>query len=265
MKKSKISTDPNKGDTLVIGNGETGAALAEVLRAAHRVWVIDRRLHKLSGEKGEMKEIDVMHVCIPPSSSFEATVRFYQEQYKPKYTVIHASVPIGTSRRLGAFHSPIRGVHPKLAAGIRTFTKYLAPIDGWLATYFESAGVHVKQVEKPETTEALKLWDTTYYGWNIVFQKLLHEWCKEHGVDFDTIYTEGNTSYNEGYRKLGRPEVVRPVLRHMEGGIGGHCVMENLELFKSPIGEFIKQQNDRFKVQTMQKAARKDRRVTRSR
>lgn len=257
MKKSKTSTEPAKGHTLIIGAGETGLALAEVLRSAHTVWVIDQRLHKVKIPQGvKMGDIDVMHVCIPPSATFESTVLFYQTQYKPRHTVIHASVPIGTSRRLGAFHSPIRGVHPKLAEGIRTFVKYLAPRDPWLTAYFEKAGIHVKQVDKPETTEALKLWDTTYYGWNIIFQKLLHRWCKEKGMDFETIYRDGNDSYNVGYAMLGRPEVIRPVLRYMEGSIGGHCVMENLELFDSPIGEFIKLHNEGFKMSKVSKAAR---------
>ena len=40
-----------------------------------------------------------------------------------------------------------------------------------------------------------------------------------------------NTSYNEGYKKLGKNNVVRPVLYPTEK-IGGHCVVPNAKILK---------------------------------
>jgi UDP-N-acetyl-D-mannosaminuronate dehydrogenase len=132
---------------------------------------------------------------------------------------------------LGIVHSPIRGVHPNLAKGIKTFVKYFGGKDAKkAASIFSRLGIKTKVFKEAKTTEALKLWDTTQYGRLIMLEKEIHEWCKENKVDFKAVYTEANKDYNEGYTKLGRPEVVRPYLKHVEGPIGGHCVTPNAKL-----------------------------------
>lgn len=245
--------------SLIIGNGEIGSSLAEVLGKKYPVWIFDRRLHKIVSRGTMPDSFDVMHVCIPPIPNYKQVIQFYKDQYKPRFTVIHSSFPIGTARELGAFVSPVRGVHPNIAKGIRTFVKYLAPKDAELTAYFRRAGIKIREVERPEDVEAIKLWDTTYYGWNIIFEKILHDWCQKHGISPEIVYRDANETYNEGYTKLGRKEVVRPILRHMEGDIGGHCVMQNLALFDSPIGDFIKKYNATFKMPQRRKSPRKRR------
>lgn len=242
-----------KNKTLIVGYGEIGSSLCEVLETVYDVEVHDPAKNNLA----LMEKYDVMHICFPPSKNFVKLVKHYQKTFKPTYTVIHSTVPVGTSRMLKAYHSPVRGVHPNIAEGIKTFVKYLAPKSEYLTKYFKKAGINIHQVDDSRTTESLKIWDTTYYGWNIAFEKLLHEWCKENKIDYNIVYSHANNSYNEGYKKLGRPEVVRPVLKHMDGGIGGHCVINNLALFKSPIGEFIKKHNERFKMPKVRKGSSK--------
>ncbi len=97
------------------------------------------------------------------------------------------------------------------------------------------------------TSEALKLWDTTQYGWMIVLNKEIKKWCDENGLDFEVIYTEANKSYNEGYQKLGRPEVMRPYLKYMSGKVGGHCIVPNCRLLNSEIAKFILKKNRSYK------------------
>lgn len=249
MKKQSLS--------LIIGRGEVGKSLEEVLSSKYRTVILDKGEEYTGGVP-----VFALHITFGFSRSFMKQVQDYQKKYQPKFTIIHSTVPVGTSARLMAFHSPIRGVHPMLAKSIRTFETYLAPFSAEVYKYLSHCGMKVEQVLKPETTEALKLWCTTQYGMNIIMEKLIHEFCEENGVNFDLVYTRSNHTYNEGYTKLGMKNVVRPVLKHQEGGIGGHCVIPNLDLFKSPINDFIKKHNRRFagaSVRKVRKGSRKNR------
>jgi len=197
--------------SIIIGKGEVGTALSKVLG------------------KDDL-EPEIIHICFPYSDDFISEVQRYQKLYKPRYTVIHSTVPVGTTTRCKAYHSPIRGVHPHLEEGIRTFVKYLAPKNEELKEYFEKAGIKIKLIDKPENTEALKLWSTTQYGRLIELEKEIHKYCKDNNLDFDIVYTGANRTYNKGYEKLGMEHVRRPILKHVEGKIGGHCILQNYKL-----------------------------------
>lgn len=207
---------------LVVGYGEVGKAIHKILGEA---FVVDIK-EKCTWDG---KKIDVTHICIPFSKNFNAIVKMYMKY--SELVIVHSSVPVGTCDRLGVVHSPIRGVHPNLEQGVRTFVKYFGGKGCKKATQiFAEFGIKGLLVKDARTTEALKLWDTTQYGKLIILEKEIYKWCKKHKIDFDTIYTMANKDYNEGYVKLGRPEVVRPYLKHMEGKIGGHCVGNNAKL-----------------------------------
>src|SRR5690348_8438572 len=101
---------------LVIGNGEVGSALREILAAD----IMDLNFQQLSSDRYEF-----LHICFPyKDSSFLSAVKTYQDRFGPRLTIIHSTVPVGTTSRLDAVHSPIRGVHPFMTQGIRTFVKY---------------------------------------------------------------------------------------------------------------------------------------------
>lgn len=222
---------------LIIGNGEVGGALRKVLKKAD---ILDLNYQSVSSETYE-----VLHICFPyKDAKFIKFVKDYQERFKPKLTVIHSTVPIGTSRKCNAIHSPVRGVHPFLAKGIRTFVKYFGgPKAANAAKLFSGLGIKTASFKDQETTEAIKLWDTTQYGWQIILQKEIFQWCKKHGLDFKAIYQAANRDYNSGYVKLGRSEVVRPHLDHKEGSIGGHCVIPNARILDSFISSQILEYN----------------------
>jgi len=213
-------------NSLIIGAGEVGKALHRVLLNHHAIFIRgEEELDFLAGFSPE-----IIHICFPYSDKFVEQVKAYQKQYKPRYTVIHSTVPIGTSKICKAYHSPIRGVHPNLEGGIITFVKYLAPKSDELKEYFEKANIEIKMIDKPENTEALKLWSTTQYKRFIDLEKEMYNWCEERGLDFDVIYTDANKTYNDGYKKLEMDYFVRPILKHMPGDIGGHCVLSNYKL-----------------------------------
>lgn len=220
---------------LIIGVGEIGSALKQVLSPYQIGWI------DLGESYVPFSYTYAMHVCIPYSSHFEEIVMEYQTQFEPLITIIHSTVPIGTSDKLGAVHSPVRGVHPDIAKGIRTFVKFFGGKNAEQAAFiFSEINIKTKVVDSARNCEAAKIWDTTQYGVMIRLNKLIHEYCEANNLDFDTIYTEFNQSYNEGYTELGRAEVVRPYLKYMPGKIGGHCVLPNLEFIKeSPVYNFV--------------------------
>lgn len=215
-----------KNKHLVIGLGEVGVALAEVFKS-------DKE-DKFKNIKSKEEKYDFLHIAFPFSKDFIKDTKKYIKKYEPKYTVIHSTVPIGVSQKLGALHSPIRGVHPHLAKSITTFKKFIGGKDSRkVAKEFKKFKINCICVDNSRDTEGLKLWDTTQYGVFIMLNKEIYEFCKRNDLDFNTIYTLANKTYNEGYLKMHRPEVVRPYLKYKEGKIGGHCVLNNAKILKS--------------------------------
>ena len=225
--------------SLILGNGEVGKSLYNVLKKKYDVFIRDK---ENDNENVFWTNIDVMHVCFPYSKDFVSEVKSYIDVYEPKYTVIHSTVPIGISNKCMAFHSPVRGMHPNMEKGLKTFIKYLAPKDNFLKKYFEDAGIKIKFAKRSEDTEALKIFDTTQYGLSIKAEKIIHKFCKDNNLDFNIIYTDANNTYNDGYIKLGIKNVIRPVLEHKEGKIGGHCVIPNCDLLKNQLTNFVKKE-----------------------
>lgn len=216
---------------LIIGMGEVGTALGEILVEQYNVFCFDPfDVHYSQDVQGEF---EVMHICFPYSENFIQNVKAYQEKYQPHYTVIHSTVPVGTSRKCGASHSPIRGLHPHLESGIKTFTKFIGGEQASeVADIFRRVGLRVAILDKQESTELGKLADTEYYRECIEFCKRIKELCDKQGVPFHEVYTMFNQTYNEGYILLGHPEFVRPVLQPIMKPIGGHCLLPNQKLIK---------------------------------
>ena len=187
-----------------------------------------------------------MHVAIPFSPTFVVDVKRYMGKYlrTDGLVIVHSTVPVGTTMQLGggSVHSPIRGVHPNLEAGVRTFAKYFGgPRAQEAADIFVAAGIETRAVPLAETTEAAKLWCTTAYGLQILIEKAIHAYCEEHELDFEVVYAFWTQSYNEGYVALGMSHVQRPVLKHVPGRIGGHCVIPNARLLKHWLGDLLVQ------------------------
>lgn len=226
---------------LVIGLGEVGKALQRVLNCDG--------LDALNKQVTLAHSYEVLHICFPYRSrdEFEVEVREYREKFEPLHVVVHSTVPVGTCRELGVLHSPVRGAHPNLEEGLRTFVKLVAGdapgARERIVEEFRDAGIPAQAHDNTDDTEAAKLWDTAQYGVMILLNKEIKKYCEEHELDFDVVYSLFNKTYNEGYRELGRPEVVRPHLLYMPGKIGGHCVVENAQLLESPTADRIIRDN----------------------
>lgn len=220
--------------SLIIGFGEVGKALYEVLSVVHQVDFIDKD-DKQSGT------YDILHICFPYSEHFIKAVKNYQKKYKPQFTIIHSTVPIGTSRKCNAIHSPVIGIHPNLVSGIKTFTKYLGGEQASkVANYFRRADIKIYLYDKPETTELMKVLCTTFYGVCIEYTKEVKRMCDKYGIPFEawTLWTE---NYNQGYQKLGHSEFTRPNLIPIMGVLEGHCLLPNCDLLKSRFTDLVKQ------------------------
>lgn len=225
---------------LVIGLGEVGSALQKILDCD------GYDPYKGGGKLNA--PYDFIHICFPWQEEFVREVNRYTGGGKTKHVVIHSSVPVGTCDEHGWIHSPIRGVHPNLEQGIRTFVKYFGGVQaGRAAKIFSDLGINVRVTEEARTTEALKLWDTTQYGVMIMLEKSIYEYCRQQGLDPELIYEHANRTYNLGYTRLGMEHVVRPHLKHMDGEIGGHCVIPNAHLLDSPIAEMLIEFNENLK------------------
>ena len=217
--------------TLIIGNGEIGSSLYNILNKQYEVQIKDK-------EHLSVDFVGVLHICYPYSDKFIDYTRQYIKEYNPIYTVIHSTVPVGTSGKLGAYHSPVRGVHPHLEKGIKTFVKYLAPKNKYLKSYFENTGIKIKQLESPRMTELGKMLSTTYYGVCIAFHAYAKKLADKVDVDLSIVMDEFNSTYNEGYKKLGMENVVRPILYPPnDDQIFGHCICENSQLLEDVYGE----------------------------
>lgn len=217
-------------NTLIVGMGEIGKSLEGVLGDHYVVMTKDK---KDVFDGNIVDEVGVMHICFGYSPNFLKEVRRLQKWIKPKFTVVHSTVPVGTCRKVNAIHSPVIGQHPFLEVGIKTFEKMLGGESASLvADYFRRAGLKVVLFDKPETTEAAKLYLTEYYRACIEFAKRVKAYCKENDLNFSEVYRIPNNIYNQGYKKLGFEEFMRPVLQPIMTEIGGHCVMPNSKLIK---------------------------------
>jgi len=211
---------------LVIGLGEVGEAIQRILNCDG---------YDITGGPKPMGKYDVLHICIPWSQKFISIVKSYQKYLKKKgIVIIHSTVPVGTSKKLGAVHSPIRGIHPYLYDGIRTFVKYFGGRRAMeAARSFIDLDIECVILDSSDDTEALKLWDTTIYGANILLEKEIAEYCKKHKLSFYNVYTHPNETYNIGYQRLGYACYKKYVLQHIDGKIGGHCIVNNAKMLKS--------------------------------
>lgn len=231
----------------ILGYGEVGKALAKFYKKP--------RIKDLKKDDG-LKGVEILHICIPWTKNFVKIARKEIKTIKPKLTIIHSSVAPFTTKKIisglprvyrGVVHSPVRGVHPKLFEGIKTFVKYIGADNkkaGILAKkHLESLGIKTKVFYPSVTTEIGKLLDTSYYGLVIAWHGEMKKICDKYKINFDEAVTDFNLTYNEGYRKLGKPNVARPVLYPPKGGIGGHCVIPNAEIlnksFRNKALDFI--------------------------
>lgn len=215
-----------QGKTLVVGIGEVGSALADVIERTQPVL-----RHDLEPQDFDV-QIEVMHLCIPYQSQaqFEAAALSYIARFKPGLTVINSTVVPGTTRTVAmksgtsVAYSPVRGKHAKMRDDLLRYVKYVAsPVaeDADSAErHFRFAGMQSRRVSKVETLELAKVAETTYFGVLIAFAQELNRYAERTGADYkETIDFFDEIDF-------------LPKTRYFPGFIGGHCVIPNIHLLE---------------------------------
>jgi UDP-N-acetyl-D-mannosaminuronate dehydrogenase len=212
------------GKVMVIGLGEIGKPLLEVISPRHKTFGVD--IAPLAEAPGE---IDVMHVCYPfKINDFVGETARYIQRFNPRLTVIHSTVAVGTTRavseRTGAtvVNSPVRGKHTRMAADLLHYDKFVGGLDAAsaerAARHFESVGMKTRILSSPEATELAKLTETTYFGLIIAWAQEVERYCDQLGLNYDEIVSI--------YEEVS----FFPPVKYFPGVIGGHCVMSNIEI-----------------------------------
>ena len=231
---------------IIIGYGEIGKSLEKCyldFKDNFSIKIIEKNY--VIGD--EFDDCDVLNICIPyHDESFVDIVFDYIIKLNPKNIIIHSTIPPNTTDLITSkvshmeineiCHSPVRGVHPNLYEGLKTFVKYIGPSKGSgesVLSHFSSLKINAEILANSTTTELAKILCTTYYDMCIAFHNDINNLCKKYDVEFNNVATKWNTTYNNGYEKLGMRNVVRPVLYPPTNQkIGGHCVIPNAELCK---------------------------------
>jgi UDP-N-acetyl-D-mannosaminuronate dehydrogenase len=216
----------------IVGMGEIGSSLTKVYEenefACH---CYDPFLEFVD----DLSECDILNICIPYTKNFVVVVQKYIDDFNPSLTIVHSTVAPHTTKQLKGrvCHSPVRGLHPNLTEGIKTFEKYIGSEDVEVALeygkHLVKMGIACYVCKNSVSSELAKLFDTSYYGVCIAFHAEAAKICEQEGVDFGDVMTNYNNGYNEGYSKLGLEKYTRPVLYSTEK-IGGHCVVPNAEI-----------------------------------
>jgi UDP-N-acetyl-D-mannosaminuronate dehydrogenase len=236
---------------LVIGLGEIGKPLFELIKTKYNVIGVDIEPVELNGE------CEIMHICYPfEIDNFISQSVAYINQYKPKMTVINSTVAPGTTRAIyqatgsSIVHSPVRGKHLKMRQELIFYTKCIGGIkeefSQVVAEHFESLGMKTKVLSSPEATELAKLTETTYFGILIAWAQEVERYCDQLLVNYNEI-----ASYYDEIAYL-------PPVRYFPGVIGGHCVLPNIAIlktmFKSDILDGIQKSNELKKIRESKKS-----------
>ncbi|HET9897515.1 MAG TPA: hypothetical protein VFQ44_21495 [Streptosporangiaceae bacterium] len=223
---------------LVVGLGEVGRPLLEVLRTAHRVAGRDLGDQDFHG-------VQILHLCFPFGPEFVTAAVGYAELYQPEVVVVHSTVVPGTTRaiqdktKIASVYSPVRGKHLRMAEELRRYKKFVAGTSAsalaLVERHFTAAEVSTRRMSSFEALELAKLLETTYFG-------VLVGWAQE----MDRFAAAAGADYWETVRFFEEVGFFPPV-SFEPGYIGGHCVMPNLELLervrRSPFVDTLRRSN----------------------
>jgi UDP-N-acetyl-D-mannosaminuronate dehydrogenase len=223
--------------SVVVGLGEVGGALYNILKDHYRVVGIDldRGVGHACADDGTIYagQCEYLNICIPYSEKFVDVVNDYIKQFKPLLTINHSSVPVGTTKKLigTVVHSPVRGRHPKIDEGLKLYKKFVGYNDatGYVEgiRYFDGV-FDTEFVANSDTTEFLKIISLAKYLVYLAMADEVNECCKAFGVDYELV-KKWDRSQNEFINKF-YPDLKLPILDPPGGVCGGHCVMPVTEM-----------------------------------
>jgi UDP-N-acetyl-D-mannosaminuronate dehydrogenase len=230
-----------KQTVIVVGLGEVGKPLFEILKSQHQVFGVDLNL------PAPINQCDVMHVCFPYfDNKFIGQVVAYIRQYRPALTIINSTVAPGITRSIAeesgaaVVNSPVRGKHARMQQEMLQYVKFVGasdPQSGALAVeHFQSVGMKTRLLTSPEASEIAKLTETTYFGLMIAWAQEIERYCDKLDAKYDEVI-----AFYEEIKFF-------PPVKYFPGIIGGHCVMPNIRIlqqhFDSVVLDAIEQSNE---------------------
>jgi UDP-N-acetyl-D-mannosaminuronate dehydrogenase len=236
-----IVAEPSaEAPVLVIGLGEVGGPLLEVLQGAHQAAgrdIEDRAFHG----------VQILHLCFPFGPEFISAAVGYAELYQPDVIVVNSTVIPGTTGMIQdktgipAVYSPVRGKHARMAEEVRRYRKFVAGTSeaalALVESHFAAASMSTQRMSPIEALELAKLLETSYFG-------ILVAWAQE----MDRFAASVDADYWEMVQFFEEVGFFPPV-SFEPGYIGGHCVMPNLDLLervrRSPFIDAIRVSNVR--------------------
>jgi hypothetical protein len=216
-------------NSVVVGcKGEVGMALMELLQKHHDVYGADLNYQEV------FDECEYLNVCIPYSADFVVIVNGYVEAYKPRLTIIHSTVPVGTTKQIKGcvVHSPVRGKHPEMLAGLQRYDKYIGYNDEEsyaLAIKYFGNIFQTQMIENSNSTELMKLASLAKYLVYLAVADEIKDVCNKIGVPYAHI-KNWDATQNEMIDWF-YPNMRWPLIDPPKGKIGGHCVMPVSEMF----------------------------------
>jgi UDP-N-acetyl-D-mannosaminuronate dehydrogenase len=213
---------------VVVGLGEVGRPLFQILSRTFDCVGIDIDPVAVDAP------VSVMHICYPfPVPNFCQITADYIRMFAPALTIIHATVPPGTTREIESLvddspvaFSPVRGKHVRMEQDMMRYRKFVAaPTESALRAaqeHLSEAGFSTAIMPTPEVAELAKLLETTYLG-------VLIAWAQEMerlAVQYEGSFSDVN-AFLEEIDFL--PSHIFP------GVIGGHCVLPNIDLLRSRV------------------------------
>lgn len=224
---------------LVVGLGEVGGPLLEILSGAHQAVgrdIEDRAFHG----------VRILHLCFPFGPEFVSTASRYVSLYKPEVVVVNSTVIPGTTGAIQeksgipAVYSPVRGKHARMAEELRHYRKFVAGTSeqaiALVEAHFAAAGMTTQRAASFESLELGKLLETSYFGVLVAWAQEMDRFAGSVGADYWEIV--------DFFEEIG----FFPPVSFQPGYIGGHCVMPNLELLEhvrnSPFIDVIRTSNE---------------------
>ncbi len=216
---------------IVIGLGEVGAGLYELVKQFHEIEKLDVEPKQINGS------FDVMHICFRFNSKFVDNVLGYAKRFEPRLVIIESTTSPGTTDQIAkklsktlVCHSPVRGRHKDtILLGLKTYTKYVGPCSKeageFAEKYYQDMGLKVYIAKSALETEFGKLMNLSYFGTCIgVFQEFERVIDKYHLKRDDIMNFIGSTQTDS------KGTVPRPL--YNGGYIGGHCVTPALKMLQ---------------------------------
>lgn len=209
--------------SLIVGAGQIGQALQEIFLKAHVCVMRDV-------DDFDCSDVEILHIAYPYSDSFVRMTKTYIEEYKPKLTIIHSSVKVGTTDQCGpnVVHSPERGRHPHLAEQMQKFPKFIGGgtfKDRLLAQrFFAALKWETVIFDEAKWTELVKLLSNAHLALEIAWRQEVDRIAQALiGQPASGTYNAWELSYNKGHQDLGHRQLIRPIVR--PAPIGGHCIL----------------------------------------